>query len=244
MSVRSVLSDLRAQADAERARVAGVYVGIKPGGYGEGDVMLGLTQPAVRAVEKAHAGLTLDECVALLESRYHEARMVGVLGMMRLAKRADVAGRRAIAKAYVAHPGVDNWDLIDVTTAQVVGASVLERGALAELEKLARSKSVWRRRIAIVSTFAHLRAGDAQPTLRIAALLMADEHDLIHKATGWLLREAGKRDAAALDRFLEEHAATMPRTALRYAIEKMPPATRAEWMARRGAIPKGPARSS
>ena len=230
---KAVLSDLRARANPERARSAAPYVGIKPGGYGEGDVMLGLTQPMVRDVEKAHAGLTLEDCAALLDSEYHEARMVGVLGMMRLAKATDVAGRRALARAYVAHAGVNNWDLIDVTAAHVVGRSVLERDALGELEKLARAKSIWRRRIAIVSTFAHLRAGDVAPTLRIAELVVNDAHDLMHKATGWLLREVGKRDERALERFLAEHAPTMPRTALRYAIERMPPERRAYWMGRK-----------
>jgi len=228
-----VLASLKRRANPERARFAGPYVGIKPGSYGEHDVMLGLSQPQVRDVQKAHPGLELEDCLALLDSKFHEARMVGVLGLMRLARRADAPTRRRLARAYVSHPGVNNWDLIDVTAPHVVGASVLERGASSELEKLARSKSLWKRRIAIVSTFAHLRSGDVSTTLRIAERVVDDTHDLMHKATGWLLREVGKRDLPALERFLERHAATMPRTALRYAIERMTPQRRAWWLGRR-----------
>ena len=119
---KAILAALQSQANPERARFAGAYVGIKPGGYGEGDVMLGVTQPQVRVIERGHAMLTQAECEALLDSRFHEARMVGVLGMMRLAKKADAVERRALARAYVAHAGVNNWDLIDVTAPHVVGA--------------------------------------------------------------------------------------------------------------------------
>lgn len=237
---KAVIADARALADPERAAGVARFFKTGPGEYGEGDAFLGLTMPQVRATLKAHPALTLDDCVELLASKWHEVRTLGALGMARLAKKGDAATRLDVRRAYLAHSDrINNWDLVDVSAPEAVGLSVLERGDLATLEQLARSKSLWERRIAIVATFAHLRAGDAAPTLRIAALLLDDPHDLIHKATGWLLREAGKRDAAALDAFLERHAATMPRTALRYAIERLPPAVRKEWLARKSSSPPG-----
>lgn len=231
---KAIIADARSLADPQRAAGVARFFKTGPGEYGEGDAFLGLTMPQVRATLKAHPDLTLDDCVELLASKWHEVRMLGVLGMARMAKKGDAATRLAVRSAYIAHSDrVNNWDLVDVSVADAVGLSVVERGDLMTLEKLARSKSLWERRIAIVATFANLRAGDVAPTLRIAQLLLGDSHDLIHKATGWLLREVGKRDVAALEGFLEQHAATMPRTALRYAIERMPPATRQDWLARK-----------
>ena len=236
---KAIIADARALADPERAAGLARFFKTGPGEYGEGDAFLGHTMPQTRATLKAHPALTLDDCVELLASKWHEVRTLGVLGMARLAKKGDPATRLAVRRAYLANADrVNNWDLVDVSAPEAVGLSVLERGDLGALEKLARSKSLWERRIGIVATFAHLRAGDVAPTLRIAELLLGDTHDLIHKATGWLLREVGKRDLAALERFLEQHAATMPRTALRYAIERMPPATRKDWLARKSARPR------
>jgi 3-methyladenine DNA glycosylase AlkD len=228
---RLVVAELRRASDPERARHAAGFFKTAPGEYGEGDLFLGLTMPQVRAALKAHPDLTLADCLELLGSKWHEVRTVAVLGLARLAKRGDAAGRLAVRRAYLRNSAhVDNWDLVDISAPDAVGRSVLERGDLDVLEDLARSTSLWKRRIAIVSTFAHLRAGEVRPTLRIAEIVVDDPHDLMHKATGWLLREVGKRDATALDAFLERHAATMPRTALRYAIERMSPKRRAEWL--------------
>jgi 3-methyladenine DNA glycosylase AlkD len=190
--------------------------------------------PQVRAALKAHPDLTRDDCAELLGSKWHEVRAVAVLGLARLAKKGDAAVRLAVRRTYLRSTArINNWDLVDISAPEAVGASVLERGDLEVLEKLARSRSLWKRRIAIVSTFAHLRAGEVAPTLRIAEIVVDDDHDLMHKACGWLLREVGKRDMPALEGFLERHAATMPRTALRYAIERMPSARRRQWLAKR-----------
>ncbi|MGE0157944.1 MAG: DNA alkylation repair protein [Gemmatimonadales bacterium] len=229
---RRIVAEMRRAADPERARLAARFFKTGPGEYGEGDAFLGLTMPQVRATLKAHPDLTPAACVELLASKWHEVRALAVLGLARLAKRGDPRSRLAVRRIYLRNAGrIDNWDLVDISAPDVVGRSVLERRDLEVLEKLARSKSLWQRRIAIVSTFAHLRTGDVEPTLRIAEIVVDDRHDLMHKACGWLLREVGKRDAAALDAFLERHAATMPRTALRYAVERMSPNRRREWMA-------------
>jgi 3-methyladenine DNA glycosylase AlkD len=228
---RLIVAELRRRADPERARLLARFFKTGPGEYGEGDLFLGLTMPQVRATLKAHPDLRLVDCVELLGSKWHEVRTLAVLGLARLAKRGHAAGRLAVRRAYLRHSAhINNWDLVDISAPDAVGRSVLERSDLEVLEKLARSKSLWKRRIAIVSTFAHLRAGEVGPTLRIAEIVVDDAHDLMHKATGWLLREVGKRDVAALDAFLERHAATMPRTALRYATERMSPTRRAEWL--------------
>jgi 3-methyladenine DNA glycosylase AlkD len=232
-TTRAIIATMKREADAERARLVARFFKTGPGEYGEGDAFLGLTMPQVRAVLKAHRHLTLEDCVELLESKWHEVRTIAVLGLARLAKQGDAEERLAVRRAYLRNARrVDNWDLVDISAPDAVGRSVLERGDLGVLERLARSPSLWKRRIAIVSTFAHLRSGSVAPTLRIAEIVVDDTHDLMHKATGWLLREVGKRDSAALERFLECHAATMPRTALRYAIERMTPKRRADWMGR------------
>ena len=225
---------MKALADPVRAVRTRGYFKAGPAGNVEGDVFLGVTTPQLRGVLRAHPDLTLEECIELLDSEWHEVRLLAVLGMARLAKKATPDERLRIRRAYLAHTDrINNWDLVDSSAGEAVGLSVLERDELDVLEKLAQSESLWERRIAIVATFAHLRAGAVEPTLRIAQLLLGDRHDLIHKATGWLLREVGKRDEAALERFLDRHAATMPRTALRYAIEKMPPDVRRAWLNRK-----------
>jgi 3-methyladenine DNA glycosylase AlkD len=146
--------------------------------------------------------------------------------------KGDAAARKERFAFYVAHlPRVNNWDLVDASAAPIVGAHLLASGDARALLRLAKSKSLWERRVAIVATYAFIKAGDSKTTFEIAELLLNDEHDLLHKAVGWMLREVGKRvSESALRGFLTKHAGAMPRTALRYAIERLPEAERQRWL--------------
>lgn len=228
-----ILRELRAFASPERAKHNLRFFKTGPGEYGEGDRFLGLSLPQIREVLR-RGPIDREECLKLLDSPWHEARLVGVLGLVRLSHKGTPADREEIAAAYLARSArVNNWDLVDASAAQVVGPVFCE-GRVKELERLARSKLLWDRRIAMIATFHATRRGDPKPALRIAKILLGDREDLIHKAVGWMLREVGQRvGLAPLREFLDRHAATMPRTALRYAIEKLSPAERARFMARR-----------
>ncbi len=210
--------------DPERAKLLLRFFRTGPGDYGEGDRFLGLRVPQMRAVASQFASMPLEGLEKMLASKWHEARMLALVIMTKQYERGDDAARDAIFRLYLANTHrINNWDLVDVSAPKIVGAHVAGRGG-ALLTRLAKSKSLWERRIAIL---AGARAGE---TFRIAKLLLHDAHDLIHKAVGWMLREAGKRDRAALESFLDEHAATMPRTMLRYAIEKFSPEERRRYL--------------
>ncbi len=200
-----------------------------PGEYGEGDRFLGIRVPALRALVREFQDLPLADALEMLRSEWHEERLFALLLMVRRYQR-DAEARRAVFDAYLAHTRwINNWDLVDASAEHVVGAHLFDRDR-ALLDELARSESVWERRIAIVSTFHFIRKNDFATTLRIAEALLGDRHDLIHKAVGWMLREVGKRDVATLESFLGAHHRRMPRTALRYAIERFPEPRRRAWL--------------
>ena len=202
-----------------------------PGEYGEGDEFLGLKVPQIRKLAREFRALPLKEVEGLLKSKWHEARLLALVILVDQFERADERMRDAIFRLYLRSTKfINNWDLVDASAPHIVGAHIKDRSLLT---KLARSKSLWERRIAIVATQHFIRNHDLKDTFRLAKNLLDDKHDLIHKATGWMLREAGKRDRDALVAFLEEHATRMPRTMLRYAIEKFPPALRRRLMAKR-----------
>lgn len=241
----AALALLRTYAKPERAASNARFFQTGEGGYAEGDRFLGVTVPQVRAVEKI-AVLPLAEIETLVRSEWHEARLLAVLLYVKTfrAKKAKheseaevEARRKAVYESYLAHTArIDNWDLVDSSAEHVVGGYLAERSR-APLRKLARSRSLWERRIAMLATFHFLKRGEAEDTLAIATLLLRDEHDLIHKAVGWMLRELGKRvSEAELRAFLDAHAAEMPRTMLRYAIERFAPEERARYLA----IPRAP----
>lgn len=202
-----------------------------PGEYGEGDVFLGVSVPAQRRVAHEHRSIAWREAILLLKSPTHEDRLTSLFLLVDAYTRADPKDRVAIAKAYLKHAKrVNNWDLVDSSAPQILGAHLLDKNR-SVLTKLAKSKNLWERRIAMISTYAFIQNGEHADTFAIAELLLRDEHDLIHKATGWMLREVGKRvDAKHLRMFLKTHARTMPRTALRYAIEHFPRSERALWL--------------
>ena len=197
-----------------------------PGEYGEGDVFLGATVPQARKVAKSHHSCDLDTVRELLHSKIHEERLVGLLILVH---KYD-SGEKGIAEFYLEHlKHVNNWDLVDLTAPIILGGHLFSTSR-SLLYRLARSKSLWERRIAIVATYYFIRSDDFGDTLKIAEILLGDDHDLIHKAVGWMLREVGKRDLSALENFLVRHRARMPRTMLRYAIECLPEKKRKFYM--------------
>ena len=229
----AVEQELAALADPERAVWTAPYLGVAPGGYGERDVLLGIPVPAQRRVAGRARDLPLDEVATLLASPVHEHRFTALVVLVERYRRSrDPALRAELSRFYLDHrASVDNWDLVDATAPDLLGGELIE-GDRAILGELVASESLWDRRIAVVSTFALIRRGELGETFALAERLMDDPHHLIHKAVGWMLREAGKRDEAALVAFLEEHRAGMPRTMLRYAIERLTPEQRAALMAR------------
>jgi 3-methyladenine DNA glycosylase AlkD len=212
----------------ERAAGVARFFKTGKGEYGEGDVFIGCTVPECRLVAKEFRALPLAEAEKLLMSRIHEERLVALLILVAQFERAP---DRKIFELYRKRMAfVNNWDLVDSSAPNIVGGWLADkpRGLL---DTLAKSKVLWYRRIAIVATFHFIRRGEHEDAIRIAGALVNDTHDLIHKAVGWMLREVGKRASSeALDRFLRKHAGTMPRTMLRYAIERLTPGEKEKWM--------------
>jgi 3-methyladenine DNA glycosylase AlkD len=228
----NVRRDLRAVSSARRAAVNQWFFKTGPGDYGEGDRFLGIRVPDLRRIARAHGELPHNDVLRLLRSKWHEERLLALLILVRQYSRADEGGRRAIHRLYLRNTRwINNWDLVDASAAPLVGAH-LEKGERALLRRLARSKSIWERRIAMVATSHYIKSGEFTDALAIAGLLVNDEHDLIQKAVGWMLREIGNRDRKAEERFLQKHARTMPRTMLRYAVEKFPDPLRRRYLAR------------
>jgi 3-methyladenine DNA glycosylase AlkD len=232
---------LDALADPERAVGMARFFKTRPGEYGAGDVFAGVSVPAVRRVVRAHRELPLGEIRALLGDEIHEHRLAAVLLLAnrytRCDRRGDVDDCAAVVSASLDNTSrINNWDLVDASAEYVVGPWWRAHGSAGRQARLTlvRSKSLWERRIAVLSTFHDIKAGDSGPALEVCALLLEDREDLIHKATGWMLREVGKRvNRADLLGFLDEYAAVMPRTMLRYAIEHLDPELRAHYLAAR-----------
>ncbi|MFP5283178.1 MAG: DNA alkylation repair protein [Actinomycetes bacterium] len=216
---------LAAAANPDDSRTLARYFRTGPGQYGEGDRFLGIKLSRVRALTRPYARevFRAESWLPLLRSPIHEHRLACLVVMAERASRGDPDERELLYTVYLANTRyVNNWDLVDVSCAAVVGRWLLDRDR-SPLDVLALSPLVWDRRIAMVSTHAFLRAGESADTYRLAGVLLADRHDLVHKATGWMLREAGVRVSAdELRAFLDRHAAVMPRTMLRYAIERFP----------------------
>jgi 3-methyladenine DNA glycosylase AlkD len=232
MTSHEIQARLRALRDPEAAAFAARFFKTGPGQYGEGDVFLGLRVPVLRAFVKEHRGLGRADVLELLRSEIHEERLVALLILVGQASKGDLPTRKSIYDLYLAHTRfVNNWDLVDASAPAIVGGYLADRSRK-PLDRLAGSVSLWERRISIVATGFFIRLGEFDDTLRIAERLLADREDLIHKASGWMLREVGKRDESALLAFLEEHAEVMPRTMLRYAIERMPEARRTDFLSR------------
>jgi 3-methyladenine DNA glycosylase AlkD len=235
-SVDALRQDLRAAATPERAAATRRFFKTGKGQYGEGDVFLGVAVPQIRKAVRAHRGIPLHEMEELLQSEIHEERLAALLLMVDGFGRAkrDPESRGEIFRRYLARLScVNNWDLVDSSAPYIVGAWLADKDR-SLLDSLAISPHLWTRRVAIVSTLHFIRNGEGSDALRIARTLLDDEHDLIHKATGWMLREVGLHvGMEELRGFLARHAARMPRTMLRYSIEKMPRPERRHWMEKR-----------
>jgi len=230
MSLKEIKGQLHSLADPEKAKILQRFFKTGPGQYGEGDRFLGIKVPELRKVAKAHLGLAPEKVARLLVSAIHEERMTALLIWTYQFDRADDAGRSEIFRLYMANTTlINNWDLVDVTAPRIVGGFLMGKDK-APLYTLAGSDNLWERRIAMVATLAFINRDWFEDTLAIAELLLTDPHDLIHKATGWMLREVGKRDRAVLERFLLIHYRGMPRTMLRYAIEKLPEKRRQDYL--------------
>lgn len=232
MKASSALRELRALGDPADAQFLQRFFRTGPGEYGEGDVFLGIRVPVVRAVAKAYRDLPMTEIGKLLQAKEHEARLAALVILTMQYPKADESQQQKIFDFYLANTRhINNWDLVDSSAGRIVGAH-LYGGDTSLLDELAASTDLWERRIAMLATSYFIGKGDFRPTLRIAKKLLGDKHELIHKAVGWMLREVGKRDAQTLVAFLDKHYQRMPRTMLRYAIEKFEPSVRSGYLAR------------
>ncbi|MHB8793043.1 MAG: DNA alkylation repair protein [Thermoleophilia bacterium] len=217
-----IIKQLQELGDARTATNSQRYFKTGKGEYGEGDIFLGIRVPVLRKCARQFRETSLDEMLELLKSPFHEARLLALFMLVARYSKGTDAERRAIYHAYLDHTKyVNNWDLVDSSAGYIVGAYLVERDRK-PLYRLVRSKSLWERRISIISTSWFIRSDDFSDTFAISEVLLHDREDLIHKAVGWMLREVGNRDMAAEEAFLVRHYREMPRTMLRYAIEKFP----------------------
>jgi len=232
--VERIKRELKSRANKPQAAILRRFFKTAPGEYGAGDVFLGLPVPLQRRIALKYGDLSLAGIKELLASPIHESRLVGLLILVeQYAAAKEEKIKKNIVDFYLKNTrAINNWDLVDLSVYKILGDWFLNNDR-AVLIKLAESKNLWERRMAMVATFAFIRAGRIEETFLIAKKLLRDEHDLIHKAVGWMLREAGKRvSEPALLKFLDEHAGSMPRTALRYAIERLTPRHRERYLAK------------
>lgn len=233
MTAAAIRKELRGLADPAIASHSQRFFKTGPGEYGEGDRFLGIRVPKVRQVVKKHRGLSLRAIRSLLRSKYHEERLCAALMLVDAFRRADEDGREAIFDLYLDSTShINNWDIVDSSAPHIVGAYLADKDRDV-LYELAESQSLWERRIAVLATQHFIRNGEFDDILALAEALLEDEEDLMHKAVGWMLREMGSVKLAPLRGFLRRHAGVMPRTMLRYAIEKLEAKERQKWMARR-----------
>lgn len=224
--------EIKKQADPKRAESSKWFFKTGKGQYGEGDVFIGLTVPQMRQLAHRYFGLTFAETKKLLASKVHEERLIALLILVHNFQKGSTIEQTKIYKFYLAHTKfVNNWDLVDLSASRIVGEYLRTRPKDI-LNKLAKSKNLWERRIAMIATFQLTYYGSYAKTLEIAKILLPDKHDLIHKAVGWMLREVGKRDEKLLVNFLDKYRHQMPRTALRYAIERFPEKKRKKYLSK------------
>lgn len=230
MTAEEISKRLRILANPERAAHSARYFKTGPGEYGEGDRFLGIRVPEIRAQVKKWEAVSLKDLQTLLMSAFHEERLFALLLLVRKFAKGDDKEKAAIYESYLNNiERVNNWDLVDSSASQIVG-SYLEARDRQILYRLAKSASVWERRIAVIATFQFIGKNQFEDALKLAGQLLNDDEDLIHKAVGWMLREIGKRNMAVEESFLQLHYKKMPRTMLRYAIEKFPERERRKYL--------------
>ena len=228
-----IMAELRSLGNEEKRRVLSGFFTTGKGEYGEGDMFFGIPVPLTRGVAKRHKTADMATVNALLDSEWHEARLCALLILVEKMKKADADSAKDIVETYLASTArINNWDLVDLSASYIVGAYLLDKPRDL-LYRLADSDLLWDNRIAMVSTYAFIKRGDLDDTFALARRLISHPHELMHKAVGWMLREAGKRDMARLSAFVDAHWHEMPRTMLRYAIEKYPEAERKAVLQRR-----------
>lgn len=233
MTANDAKRKLKTLASSDVAKSSGRFFKTGPGQYGEGDIFIGVKVPTLRTVSREFRSLPLEEVESLLLSPIHEERALALMILvLQVAKCGDIH-RRVVFEFHMRNrTHVNNWDLVDCSAPQVVGGYLIDKSRK-PLFELTQSESLWDRRIAIVSTQHFIRNDDFTDTLEISQKLLKDEEDLIHKATGWMLREVGQKDVEVLETFLDQYGPDMPRTMLRYAIEKFPPDQRRAYLQRK-----------
>lgn len=231
MKIQDIQKRLKKLGNKKYAAVSQRFFKTGPGEYGEGDVFIGIRVPVLRKLAKAYSSeLAVAEIAILLRSRIHEERLLALLLLVGLFSKGDDAVRKSIYEMYLKNTKfVNNWDLVDTSAEHIVGAYLMGKNK-AVLHRLAASGDLWERRISIMSTFHFIKRHEFSETLKISRMLLFDRQDLIHKATGWMLREVGKRHLQTEENFLKEHYNKMPRTMLRYAIEKFPEQKRQRYL--------------
>lgn len=234
LKMTNITAVLKRYANPAKAKILQGFFKTGRGEYGEGDAFLGITVPQLRSIAKQHPNLPFSQLQRLLRSKVHEHRLVALLILVQLFQKAEkeknTRAQREVVHFYLSNlQGVNNWDLVDLTAPQILGRYLLHRDK-AVLYFFAHSHNVWKRRIAIISSFTFIRSGDFSHTFKITELLLRDKHDLVHKACGWMLREVGKRDEKALEKFLLIHCKKMPRTMLRYAVERFSTAKKEKYL--------------
>jgi len=226
MNQKIIHNDLLQLANEQIAEHSQRFFKTGKGEYGEGDIFLGIRVPLLRRLVKKYGGISIAEVRKLLHSKFHEERLLAVLMLVQLFKSADESVQKQVYDLYLENTEfINNWDIVDISASNIVGAHLYEKDK-APLYDLVQSKNLWERRIAIIATFYFIRQNEFDDTLKLAKILLNDKEDLIHKAVGWMLREVGKREIEFEEEFLQEHYKIMPRTMLRYAIEKFPETSR------------------
>ncbi len=227
--------EIRKLANEEIAKHSLRFFKTGKGEYGYSDIFLGVRAPKIRLIAKKHIDISIVDMKILIQSKYHEERFLGLIILVnKYSKTKDKKTKNQLYKIYISSfKYINNWDLVDVTCPHVIGKHLIDKDR-SILYKWSKSDDLWTKRIAIVSTFSFIRQNDLEDTFKIAEILLQDKHDLIHKAVGWMLREAGKRDLEKEEIFLKKYYRDMPRTTLRYAIEKFPESKRQKYL--RGTI--------
>ena len=222
MAVDRIRAALQRLKNDEKAQLLQRFFKTGPGQYGEGDLFLGISVPDLRSLVRQNKDARLGDIKQLMKSRFHEERVLALMMLVRAYSKGDGAQKKSSYELYLKSTKfINNWDLVDLSAHHIVGHYLSDKPR-EPLYRLAKSESLWERRIAIIATAYFIKRGEFADTLKISKVLLADREDLIHKAVGWMLREVGKRDLASEERFLIAHYRRMPRTMLRYAIEKFP----------------------
>lgn len=220
-SIQLLIKELEYFGSFERAKHSLRFFKTGPGQYGEGDLFYGATVPEIRSIARKYKNITLNDVQELLHNKYHECRLVALMILVEKYEKSKTdTEKKAIYEIYLKNTKyINNWDLIDLSAHKIVGAYLYDKDRK-RLYELAKSKDLWKKRISVISTFYFIYRKDFNDSLKISEILLEDKHDLIHKAVGWMLREVGKRNQNVEEKFLKQHYKTMPRTMLRYAIEK------------------------